>query len=384
MSGLDLAVLCGLGAAVAVGYRLGFRDHITTWVGTAAGLVFGLVVAWAATRGRTGWSAALVAAVGLFVPMLLGWLTGRAANRQPIYRQSESLDRIHGAIAGGLLASVVIWALVPVAAAAPGTMGERFSASATSDLVEWMPGPITPIADVAARVDEGSDTGEPDDPTGPVKPSTGPPDAVDVPKAPMMTDERRDEIRRSVVGVSGIACGRLVEGTGFVIEEHLVATNAHVVAGVEEVRIDTSDGGRMLGRVVGYDPAADIAMVWVTELEAPSLPLGPTPDRDFTGEVIGFALDGAAPVTPFRIAGEVTATGRDIYGEGEVRRQVLYVAAELDSGDSGAPLVSDEGVVGMVFAIAPGGEPLVFALTPEELGLPVMEDIRPVPTEECR
>ena len=79
----------------------------------------------------------------------------------------------------------------------------------------------------------------------------------------------------------------------------------------------------------------------------------------------------------------MTATGRDIYDEGEVRRQVLYLAAELDSGDSGAPLVSDDGVVGMVFAIAPGGEPLVFALTPDEIELPAGE-LDPIDTGECR
>ena len=121
MSGFDLAVVCGLGAAVALGYRLGIRAHLTAWVGAAAGLALGVAVAWAATRGRTGWNAALVAALGLLVPTILGWLTGRAAQRQPIYVQPEPLDRIHGAIAGGLLAAVILWVVVPPAGATSGT-----------------------------------------------------------------------------------------------------------------------------------------------------------------------------------------------------------------------------------------------------------------------
>jgi S1-C subfamily serine protease len=166
--------------------------------------------------------------------------------------------------------------------------------------------------------------------------------------------------------------------------EQIVVTNAHVVAGVDEIRIDTADGGRVLGEVIGYDPAADLAVILVPELDAEPIPLGPTPGRGEMGEVLGFAPDADPPITPYRIAGEVTATGRDIYGEGDVRRQVLYVAAELDAGDSGAPLVSDGAVVGMVFAVAPGTEPLAFALTPDELGLPPMDEGVPADTGECR
>ncbi len=381
MSGFDLAVACGLGAAVALGYRLGIRAHLTAWVGTAAGLVFGLAVAWAATRGRTGWNAALVAAIGLVVPMVLGWLTGRAAQRPPIYVQPEPLDRVHGAIAGGLLALFVLWVVVPPAGAAPGAMGERISASTTFELIESLPGPIAPVADVAARIDT---TDDPLDPREVVQPASGPPEPVTVPQAATMTEAQRAEARASVVGVSGIACGRLIEGTGFVASDQVVVTNAHVVAGVEEIRIDRADGTRVLGRAIGYDPATDLAVILVPELEVEPLPLGTTPGRGVTGEVLGFAPDGDPPVTPYRVAGEVTATGRDIYGDGDVRRQVLYVAAELDSGDSGAPLLTEGRVVGMVFAVAPGTEPLAFALTADELAALPVEDDGPTDTGECR
>ncbi len=382
MSGFDLAVVCALGAAAALGYRLGIRAHLAAWIGAGAGLAFGVAVAWAATRGRTGWNAALVAALGLLVPTVLGLLTGRAAQRQPIYVQSEPLDRIHGAIAGGLLAAVAVWVVVPPAGATPGSMGERISASTTFDLVDRLPGPIAPVADVAARIDTGRDGGLDADEV--VQPASGPPEPVAVPETPPLTDDQRTEQRASVVGVSGIACGRLIEGTGFVAAENLVATNAHVVAGVEEVRIDTVGGGRVPGVVVGFDPATDLAVILVPELDAPPLPIGATPGRGATGEVLGFEPEGVAEVTPFGVAGEVTATGRNIYGEGDVRRQVLYVAAMLDSGDSGAPLVSEAGVVGMVFAVAPGTEPLAFALTADELTeLPIEED-GPVSTGECR
>ena len=381
MSGFDLAVACGLGAAIVLGYRLGIRTRLMAWIGTAAGLAFGLAVAWAATRGRTGWNAAGVAAIGLAVPAVLGWLTGRAAQRPPIYVQPEPLDRVHGAIVGGLLALVVVWVVVPPAGAAPGSMGERISASTTFELIESLPGPIAPVADVAARIDT---TDDPLDPREVVQPASGPPESVTVPQAATLTEGQRAEARASVVGVSGIACGRLIEGTGFVASDQMVVTNAHVVAGVEEIRIDRADGTRVLGRAIGYDPATDLAVILVPELEVEPLPLGTTPGRGATGEVLGFAPDGDPPVTPYRVAGEVTATGRDIYGDGDVRRQVLYVAAELDSGDSGAPLLSEGRVVGMIFAVAPGTEPLAFALTADELAALPVEDDGPIDTGECR
>lgn len=382
MSGFDLAVVCALGAAAALGYRSGIRAHLAAWVGAGAGLAFGVAVAWAATRGRTGWNAALVAAIGLLVPTVLGLLTGRAAQRQPIYVQPEPLDRIHGAIAGGLLAAVAVWVVVPPAGASPGSMGERISASTTFDLIDRLPGPMAPVADVAARIDTGDDGGLDADEV--VQPASGPPEPVSVPGAPALTDDERAEQRASVVRVSGIACGRLIEGTGFVAEENIVVTNAHVVAGVEEVRIDTLGGGRVPGTVVAFDPATDVAVILVPDLDAPPLTIGATPARGATGEVLGFEPEAGPEVTPYRVAGEVTATGLDIYGEGDVRRQVLYLAAELDSGDSGAPLVSEAGVVGMVFAVAPGNEPLAFALTADELAELPSGDGAPVSTGECR
>ena len=382
MSGFDLAVVCALGAAAALGYRLGVRTHLAAWLGVGAGLAFGVAVAWAATRGRTGWNAALVGALGLLVPTVLGLLTGRAVQRRPIYVQPEPLDRIHGAIAGGLLATLVVFVAVPPAGATPGSMGERISASTTFDLIEGLPGPMAPVADVAARISTSDDDGLDSDEV--VQPASGPPGPVAVPGAPALTDDQRAEQRASVVGVSGIACGRLIEGTGFVADENIVLTNAHVVAGVEEVRIDTLGGGRVPGTVVAFDPATDVAVILVPDLEAPPLPIGATPGRGATGEVLGFEPEAVPEVTPYRVAGEVTATGRDIYGEGDVRRQVLYLAAELDFGDSGAPLVSEAGVAGMVFAVAPGTEPLAFALTADELAeLPIEED-GPVSTGECR
>ncbi len=363
MNVVDLAALCLLGASIALGYRRGAKARARAWMGAVAGLVFGLVVAWSATRGREGWGGAVVAGVGLIVPMGLGYLTGRATHRDRIYSRPEPQDRILGALVTGSMMIVVLWLAAPLLAAAPAPVGDRVSESTTVEVIDALGGPIGPIDDMAMRIagpDRKSPVAEIVDPTA------GPPGRVSVPTAEILDTDARTEARLSVVGVSGIACGTLVEGTGFVIAPFLVATNAHVVAGVEEVRID-QEGGRLIGQIAAYDPATDLALIRVPELAAEPLPLATGPGREATGEVLGFAFDGEDRITPYRVAGEVTATGRDIYDEGQTRRQVLYLAAELDSGHSGAPLMSSDGVVGMVFAVAPNDDRLAFALTADEV-----------------
>ena len=49
---------------------------------------------------------------------------------------------------------------------------------------------------------------------------------------------------KSVVRVTGIACGLGLEGSGWVVKPGLVVTNAHVVAGIERPRVDTAGGRR--------------------------------------------------------------------------------------------------------------------------------------------
>ena len=53
------------------------------------------------------------------------------------------------------------------------------------------------------------------------------------------------------------------------------------------------------------------------------------------------------------VAGQYPATGHDIYGDGQVRREILELRAAIERGDSGGPLVLSDGTVGgVVFAEA--------------------------------
>ncbi|MFQ5557672.1 MAG: trypsin-like peptidase domain-containing protein, partial [Acidimicrobiales bacterium] len=94
-------------------------------------------------------------------------------------------------------------------------------------------------------------------------PLDDPPDPGPVPDSDGLSDEARDRMVASTVRISGVACGVEHEGSGFAVGDDLVATNAHVLVGVEEPMIDLVDGRRLEAVIVAFDPVADLAVLRV-------------------------------------------------------------------------------------------------------------------------
>jgi S1-C subfamily serine protease len=79
-------------------------------------------------------------------------------------------------------------------------------------------------------------------------------------------------------------------------------------------------------------------------------------------------------VQPATVRTRIDAVGRDIYGQGSVRREILVLAAALVQGDSGGPFVTSDGRVGgVVFAGNPEDHVTGYALTAEQVR-PGIED----------
>ena len=157
---------------------------------------------------------------------------------------------------------------------------------------------------------------------------------------------------QSVVKVTTVStsCQRGQEGTGWVLQPGKVVTNAHVVAGSSEVRIE--GGGSLLrGRVVAFDPERDLAVIDVPGLELPALSLGTDLGRGGSAAVPGFPLDGPYQVVSARVRSVLDARGRDIYGQSQVVREIYSLATTVQPGNSGGPLLDSQGrVVGVIFA----------------------------------
>ncbi len=72
-------------------------------------------------------------------------------------------------------------------------------------------------------------------------------------------------VRSSVVQVKGPGCGGVVTGSGFVVGTDLVATNAHVIAGVSKVKVIDSNGEHQSTPIL-VDKDNDLAILRVNNL----------------------------------------------------------------------------------------------------------------------
>ena len=157
--------------------------------------------------------------------------------------------------------------------------------------------------------------------------------------------------RTSVVKVEGQGCGGIVEGSGFVVADNLIATNAHVVAGISKPYVVDSNGTR-LATVIWFDPNLDLAVLRVANLAGSPLYLNTSRAATNTpAAVLGYPGGGAFSANVAAVMDEFTATGRNIYDQGSTNREVYEVQADIIPGNSGGPLVGKDGsVIGVVFA----------------------------------
>jgi S1-C subfamily serine protease len=176
--------------------------------------------------------------------------------------------------------------------------------------------------------------------------------AVDPPTQTLTRDAEIEAASSSVLKVVGRApeCNRIIEGSSFVVAPERVMTNAHVVAGVTEPKVWVGDNA-LDARVVVFNPFTDVAVLAVPGLERPVLAFTQEADAGADAAVVGYPNNGPLSLEPARVRGEHALVGRDIYGESETTRDVLAVRGSVRQGNSGGPLIADDGTVyGVIFA----------------------------------
>jgi S1-C subfamily serine protease len=142
-------------------------------------------------------------------------------------------------------------------------------------------------------------------------------------------------------------------GTGIVLTSTgLVLTNNHVIQGATDITaVDIGDGNTYSGTVVGYSTAQDIAVVQLSNASGlTTAPLGNSSSAKVGDPIVALGNAGGVGGTPTAVSGNITSIDRSITatdeaGGSEHLTNLLEVAADIQPGDSGGPLINAQGQV---------------------------------------
>lgn len=191
----------------------------------------------------------------------------------------------------------------------------------------------------------------------------------------------------SVVRLEGQGCGGIVSGSGFVVRDGLIATNAHVVAGIRQTYVQDVNGTHK-GQVVWFDPDLDLAVMRVPDLGGKPLKFDTaTAPPGTPAAIVGYPSGGAFKAGPAAILSKIKASGHDIYGRGLTIRDIYEVKGTVIPGNSGGPLVGKDGrVLGVIFAESTSYEHVGYVLTATKVAAEVQQAAsrqQPVSTGSC-
>ena len=388
MNLLDLFLVLAIAAAAYSGYRFGFAARALSWAGLAVGLVIGIEFVDDVARSLQGSTprTRLLASLAflLFVAVAgqsLGIAVGSVVRRHiPAFGGIRLADRVAGAVAGVFGVLVAMWLLIPGLANAPGWPARAVRGSAiVREIDRVAPTPPSALATLGRLVGAGS---FPEVFRRLTNSEVGAPPALGLP--PLVAAR----VEGSVVKVQGRACDVIQQGSGVVVANGAVVTNAHVVAGEGATTVVVPGRGQFDATVVAFDSARDVAVLHIARVGVSPLPVADAQVGE-TGGVFGYPGGGAEQEAPARVAQRIIAQGSDIYHSEPTRRDVLVLAAKLVPGNSGGPVVDDRGrVIGIAFAVDPGAASTAYALATDEVNavlLPVLASgaARPVSTGMC-
>ncbi len=370
---VDIALIALLAVALAVGLSRGFLATI----GFFAGLALGAVAAYWVLPFVGQWVTDLAwrgpAMIGAGIALLvigsgLGSAVGnffrRGADRIKLRVPERLLGGVVNVAAAALTISFVAGSLTPVGV--PVVSAALGSSTVVRTIDDLTPAPVrgaladlrgTIFADGIPRLGELIQI-------GPVP--TTPSIALD--------DPALTQAAQSVARISGTAyaCGITSSGSGFVVADGRVVTNAHVVAGVDTPLVELPGRPAREGRVVYFDPVDDIAVISVDQLDAASLPIAQTLAVGSPAVVQGYPGGGPFTSGSAQILSEGTVPVPDIYDDSSAPRDIYALAGIVRPGNSGGPLLTTSGqVAGIVFARSDTDDNVGYAMTPAELE-PVM------------
>jgi S1-C subfamily serine protease len=377
MSWVDIVVVLLAIAAAISGWRHGLAVAALSFLGVIGGALLGLKIAPLVVGLFEGDTSRVVVSVLIVIALValgetLGVYLGRALRDRMRLNAVRTVDSTFGSVLQAITALVVAWLIaLPLATSSNVALSSALKNSSVLSTVDSvMPTPVRALPNELRSMFDAS--GFPDV----LSPFSSTPVAeVPAPSPELVKDPIVARARASVLKIRGRApsCSRALEGTGFVIGNERVMTNAHVVAGTSEVSVEVpkSGGGSQTeaARVVYYDEQVDIAVLAVPGLQARPLPFNFSGAQTGDNAVaLGYPLDGPFSSSPAKVRQRIQLRGPDIYESSTVTRDVYTIRGTVRSGNSGGPLVNPQGqVIGVVFGAAVDQGDTGFVLTADQV-----------------
>lgn len=147
---------------------------------------------------------------------------------------------------------------------------------------------------------------------------------------------------------------RVGAGSGVIIStDGYIITNNHVIEGADELEVTLNDNRKFDAKLIGTDPATDIALIKIDAKDLPTIPFGDS-EKLKVGEWV-LAVGNPFNLTSTVTAGIVSAKGRGIsLGSGDKSKIESFIQtdAAVNPGNSGGALVNTKGeLIGINTAI---------------------------------
>lgn len=366
MDYLDVVIIVFLFLFAFSGLRRGLSGVAFSLAGLLAGLFLGAVIAPPIARAITSnRTTQPLFAIGIFLAVALlvegvGTAVGfriRQRTKQTIFGPA---DAGVGAVLGLIGALAAAWYLGLTFSQSPWVgLDDQISGSTIERTLDgFMPRPPAFLATIGNLFRPG------DFPNPFSTILSLPPAPVTIPTLVNTPGIRQAATATTKVIAAGCN-GGAEAGSSWPLATGYLVTNAHVVAGSSSVQVITTDGAHHTATVVLFDPNTDLAVLHVPGLTlAPLTFVNSDPARGTSGAVIGYPGGDSEQVVAAAVSGVEMARGYNIYGDSLVTRDIEVLAAKVIPGNSGGPIVNDNGqVIGVVFAASTQQSNVGYALT---------------------
>jgi uncharacterized membrane protein required for colicin V production len=285
MNYIDVVIIILCISAIFRGHEIGMLQQLFSAMGFIGGLFIGAAlephtVTLAHTQtGRLLITLATTIGSGILLLLVGEYIGAYAKHKLQHAKQANRADQAFGGLVSIATLLLTVWLSAAVVSALPlpSLQTSLKESTIVAQLNRHLPAAPPIVADLGRLIDPNGFpqvfTGNEPSPRTAQQPNLGS-------FAPVVAKDKP-----SVVKFEGLGCGGVVEGSGFIVSNDLILTNAHVVAGVKKPYIVDANGQHS-ATAVWFDPNLDLAILRVDGLTAAPLVIDTTHVDRSTGSVI--------------------------------------------------------------------------------------------------